>query len=837
MTAIESDRGDGDITRAGSVLGTPAYMPPEQAIGAVDQVDPRSDVFGLGAMLCALLTGKPPYAGADSEATRQLAARARLDDAFARLDGCGAEPELVALCKRCLAAEKTGRPADAGVVARAVADLREAADARARRAELDRTKAEAEAREQRKRPRVQLALAVAIGLLLVGGGAVAWYQDRQAAQRRTETESRERDEQDRLGRNAERIEDLLNQCDAALADDDADRAAVPLAEAERRAAEGGADRLADRLTRCRADFDLLHELDRLNGLRLSLSYESTDVSIAAGQVTGVAKAFARYGIVPGTTPAHEAVRIVNESRVPDRLLNALDAWLVDSTTPDADGPLPGPGSVELVALLRAVDPDPYRDAVRDAIAAHDRERLKELAGQPRALEQPARFVTAVAGLLGVSAERKHQLLVAALRRRPNDFGVLVSLGLGDPAQPSDGEKWFRAAVAARPRSGVAHFLLGYAMGYWKNDGDAALAEYEEAVRLSPESALYFAALGTARLRKGDRNGAIAAYQESVRLDPAGYRSEGAYESLQKLRQRVDVDRAIAAHKEAIRLHPNSPAHQSRFGDFLQSVAGDLGGASQAYRAAIRLEPKKAMHQFSLGGILQRTKDLAGAVAAFREACHLDPTYSLYHIALAHALREHGKLDEAIAEWREVCGLAPKVSNSRIELADALLDHGEFDEALTEWREAIRLAPSLVNTLATRAHARREKGDLDGSKILFQEMVRRRRELVGRELQNPSAHWFLGNALRDAGSPDEAEAAYREAVRLDGEKHGAALDSLADLHRSRGSLIGPSPCIGRFCESIPRPHHRTTSWRGCCRPGRIGYGTASEPSSTPRPPAS
>ena len=46
--------------RRRSVLGTPAYMPPEQAIGAVDQIDARSDVFGLGAILAVILTGQPP---------------------------------------------------------------------------------------------------------------------------------------------------------------------------------------------------------------------------------------------------------------------------------------------------------------------------------------------------------------------------------------------------------------------------------------------------------------------------------------------------------------------------------------------------------------------------------------------------------------------------------------------------------------------------------------------------------------------------------------------------------------------------------------------------------
>src|SRR5262249_23243189 len=52
------------LTQAGSVKGTPGFMPPEQASGAWDRVDQRADVFGLGGILCAILTGEPPYSGA-----------------------------------------------------------------------------------------------------------------------------------------------------------------------------------------------------------------------------------------------------------------------------------------------------------------------------------------------------------------------------------------------------------------------------------------------------------------------------------------------------------------------------------------------------------------------------------------------------------------------------------------------------------------------------------------------------------------------------------------------------------------------------------------------------
>jgi WD40 repeat protein/tRNA A-37 threonylcarbamoyl transferase component Bud32 len=178
---------DEALTRAGSVLGTPAYMPPEQAAGAVGMIDRRSDVFGLGAVLAVVLTGRPPFVASTAESARARAALGDVSECFARLDSCSADPDLVDLCKRCLAPRSEDRPADAGEVAAAVAGLRAAADERARRAELERVRVEGEqatalarSAERRKRRRLVIGAAVVLALAAVGGLTVVLAVQRQA---------------------------------------------------------------------------------------------------------------------------------------------------------------------------------------------------------------------------------------------------------------------------------------------------------------------------------------------------------------------------------------------------------------------------------------------------------------------------------------------------------------------------------------------------------------------------------------------------------------------------------------------------------------------------------
>jgi uncharacterized protein (TIGR02996 family) len=159
-------------SRGGPLLGTLPYASPEQARGELERVDRRSDVFELGAILCEVLTGQPPFTGTPEEVKTQAQA-GHLGPVQQRLESCGADADLVALARSCLAARPEDRLADAGEVAALVSSCRAAAEQRFWEAAASRIRADAIADELRKRRRVQHALAVAVGLLAVACIALA----------------------------------------------------------------------------------------------------------------------------------------------------------------------------------------------------------------------------------------------------------------------------------------------------------------------------------------------------------------------------------------------------------------------------------------------------------------------------------------------------------------------------------------------------------------------------------------------------------------------------------------------------------------------------------------
>ncbi len=101
-----------------TIAGTPAFMAPEQARGDVERIGPHSDIFGLGAILYAILTGHGPFHAASSEQSIQRAQRGELVGAEHGFDD--APPELVRIAMKALAHEPEDRYGTAEELARDV---------------------------------------------------------------------------------------------------------------------------------------------------------------------------------------------------------------------------------------------------------------------------------------------------------------------------------------------------------------------------------------------------------------------------------------------------------------------------------------------------------------------------------------------------------------------------------------------------------------------------------------------------------------------------------------------------------------------------------------------
>jgi tetratricopeptide (TPR) repeat protein len=725
----------GTQTEAGSLLGTPAYMPPEQANGDVSLLDQRADVFGLGAMLCEILTGKPPYVGRSAEEVRRKAANGDLGDATARLDACGADAELIALTKSCLSPEAIDRPRDAQAVADGLTSYLNGVQERLQAAERERAVAVAREAEQRKRRKVQLALAVAVVALLLGGGAFAFWRNAQAQA------GRERD-----ARNAEAVAALLGQVEEALKADDAAKAAVALEAAKKRSAEGGAEKETQRLARLEADVALLRDLDAIDQFRWTVADgKPPDAAAVAGRTR---EALARFGIDPDAASMDEVAARVAASAVQGRAVSALDRLLRHEKKD------------EVRALLRRIDTHPYRDAVRDAVLADDAVKVAELAAQEAALEQPPGFVAFLGGSGAIEVRRRRQLLRAAVTRRPGDLSLLMALAITYWGAEHDGAnewlRWSQAAVAAAPANAATRNHLGACLCDGKRDYDAAIACFRRATELDPKFTSAHFNLGNALRGKGKADEAIACYKKAIELDPKFAQAHVNLGYL--LWNKGEPDAALACFQKAVEIAPRLPQAHIGLGAFLNDEKRDHDGAAACFRKAIEVDPKPASAYCNLGYALSDKGQLDEAIACYRKAIEFDPEFAAAHYTLGNALHGRGQLNDAIACYHKAIEVDPKLAAAHVNLGVALEDKGRVDEAIACYRKAIALEPKFAGAHINLGIVLKGKGQLDEAIACYKKAIELDPKLA-------DAHNNLGFALDATGKQKEAIEAWREAVRL------------------------------------------------------------------------
>jgi tetratricopeptide (TPR) repeat protein len=572
LSAIQTSRSaglpdGGSHTQAGSVMGTPAYMAPEQARGELELVDERADVFGLGAILCEILTGQPPFTGPKAEAMRK-AQIAQLDDAWRRLADCGTDAELIGLARRCLAAEPWDRPWNGGEVAAAVTAYQESVAERLRQAELARAaevartkEARATAAAERKaRQRTWALAAVVLAFMTAAAGGGLWVQ-RQQAERAAEQARRRVAVETSLAKVAEfqkaarwrEARDVLDQV------------------GERLGASGPAD-LRQRVKQAKANLALVSRLDDifLKQATIGGSYFNTPSAdqdfVAAFRDAGLGQ--------EGDEPQVVASRI-RGSAIQEQLVAALDNW--------ASVAVDQKRRSWVLAVARGADPQDWRDRFHDLAVWQDRVALERLAGELLGGqgEKLARLSPPLLTALGDALLRAKSdavpLLKAAQKAHPDDFRLNLRLGyaLFLTNQSVESISFCRAAVALRPESEAAHNNLGSALA-WTGQVDEAIQEYRKVIDLNPKFVDPHYNLGSALLHKGQLDEAIRECRIAIDLEPKFFLPHGTLG--QALLQLGRFSEAREATRRCLDLmppnHPFRPMRTRQLQDCEQYLALD-----------------------------------------------------------------------------------------------------------------------------------------------------------------------------------------------------------------------------------------------------------------------
>ncbi len=767
-------------SQAGSVMGTPAYMAPEQATGDVERIGRRADVFGLGSILCEILTGEPTYAGRGTLEVLRTALRGETADALARLDGCGAEAELIALAKDCLAVEPADRPRDAGLVAGRITAYVAGVQERVQAAERERAVAVAKAIEERRRRKVQLALAASVlALTTLGGLSTTYYLQQRAA--RVAAGQRVIDQVTTLQAQAlAQAEDIPRWEVALAAVEAADPAGDPNTKAQlvalQKTIEAGLDA-------ARRDKALIGHL---------VDIRSAEGDDRDGSVTDhdYADAFREAGIDLASLPPAEAGAKIR-ARSPSAALalaRALDDWAATRRGKRANAA----GAARLSEAARVADPDPWRKELRTALDQAD--KAARLTGL-QALAKTAKFEELGAISLnllgtGLNAAGDSALAESVLRTaqqlHPRDVWINYNLGqvLERLSRRDEAIRFYTAARAIRPET--AH-ELAHALGY-RGDSDEAIAVFRDLKGLCPGNSRHLLCLALALKKKGLSREADETYEAA----------------------------AVAA-REAIRLKPDHAEAHFNLGAILCDVKHDFPAAEAEFRQAIRLEPDHGETHYNLGNALAGQGKRDEAIAEYRTAIRLQPDHAEAHCSLGYFLQQRGDYTEALEmfrkghelgsprpDWRYPSAQWVAEATRSLARAKRLSAMLRGDDKPADNAERVTFADGLRSQArhCRRPPVRRGAGERPEARRRPPDptpLQRRLRRRAGR---------CRGGQRRSAAQRRGEGEAPRPGSRLAPRRAGATLEGAR--HRQRQ---GPR-CSLRRCSSTGS---RTRTWRACATP--------------------
>jgi serine/threonine-protein kinase len=806
--------GEDLATHVGAILGTPAFMAPEQARGEIEQLDERADVFGLGAILCVLLTGQPPYVGLTKAEVYRQAKEAALTDAWARLEACGADDDLVQLAKACLTPDRAERPRHAGVVAEAVAAYQAQVQQRLQQAEVARAQALVKVQEERKRRRVTLALATAVVVLLLGGSITGgWYLQEAAQQQRRLGEAQQGIEASLT--EASKLREVgLQQVDnpsawgvtLAAARTALEHARTLLTQEPDLAETGLAQQMRQGQAELEGDAKDWRLLSVFDQVRLEQSQWDVERSRfkRAESYPRMAKALSDYGLAIGDLEPSQAVgRLRQRPPVVQKQLLALLEECRTCAPAEASRPR------QWLAAVLALEADPWLMQFRQAVARQAWTQVEQVLGQADfSRYHPAVLVGLAASLPAKAGASAMLLLRRTQRQYPGDSWANYFLGVAlfhpgilsgqphrpDPAVLREAVGFYRVAVGLRPGSVAAHNDLGNVL-FSLGDLPGAIACYQKALELDPKLALAYYNLGNVLRKQGDLAGAITRYHKALDLDPRSVRAHyGIGVALQK---QGDRKGALAHFQKALDLDPGyAPAH-SDLGLVLKAE-GNLKGAIESFSRALALDPRYAPAHTNLGMALAQKGDRKGSVQHLQKALDLDPRNAPAHLGLGIGLAGEGNLWGALGHFQKALEIDPKYALAHTVLGRALAEQGDRKGAIASYTRALQLDPRDPKAHYELGRMLMEQGDLAGAIEHFHDSI-------ALDPNYAHAHNNLGLALGKQGDLNGAIACYRKALELD--------PKYAEAHCNLGHALRRQGHFAKALKALKRGHEL-----GSQRPG-------------------
>ena len=590
LETVRSGSSSGSDSMVGSVMGTPAYMPPEQAAGHVDRLDERSDVFALGAILCEILTGLPPYTG-ERDQIIAAAAQAECEPAYERLAKSGADPELIKITKQCLMPAAAARPANAGVLAERVHQYVVSVEERALAARAESAAALVRVEDERKARRLTAALAATgILVLLVGGGSWAYVQKERAAHEHELAQAaKEKSERD-----AKLSAEVANALAEAALHKGGGRwnEAILATERAKALVDGGAasPELSSRVEAVMLDLQAGRERAQKEAEREADNKKLVSELIEArepiwdpgqgasgGTPEAYVGAFQRHGIeIDSGTPEQVAATLKA------RGLGTEIALFLDSLTAIRRRARDETGTTRALDLAHAVDPEPLRADLREALAAGALDVLRGIV-QSGFEDQPPITIE----LLGSALEELKQRDLArsvyrtGIDRFPADFSLHYRLGrLLTPPELDSGPRDemqeavenYRSALALRPDSVVSRYYLGRL--YFKlGEFDRSVEQFTILLKQRPDDGTFLFHRGAGLYSLGKAEPALEILRPLVeRREPSWLRGWSALLTGHCLMLRGELKAATSYFEIAVDANPAQA--QFRSGLFEAVLSGD-----------------------------------------------------------------------------------------------------------------------------------------------------------------------------------------------------------------------------------------------------------------------